>query len=298
MNNPTLSAAIAGVVGRAVLDIQPLVGGGYSPAQRLRVALADGSTLFVKRAVNDLTAGWLHKERDVYEHLGEATFVPHYFGAGETTDDAGETLPFLILEDLSDCHWPPPWSSGRIDAVLGALDAVHATQEAWVQELPSVTDDLGSDNGWQDIAANSTPFLSLGLCSQVWLEENLYRLSDAAQVAPFEGHDLLHLDTRSDNLCFRPDGRACIVDWNWASHGNGTLDVAGWLPSLGYETGVLPESVLPGAPEFAAWLAGYFASHAGLPPPPLAPRVRVVQQQQLSVALPWACRALGLPPLV
>jgi hypothetical protein len=53
---------------------------------------------------------------------------------------------------------------------------------------------------------------------------------------------------------------------------------------------------LPDAPEIAAWLAGFFAARAGLPIIPDAPLVRRVQREQLSTALPWAQRALGLTP--
>ena len=45
----------------------------------------------------------------------------------------------------------------------------------------------------------------------------------------------------------------------------------------------------------AALISGYFAARAGLPLIPDAPRVRVVQKQQLGVALPWVMRALHLP---
>ena len=38
------------------------------------------------------------------------------------------------------------------------------------------------------------------------------------------------------------------------------------------------------------------AARAGLPGISDAPRVRLVQRQQLQTALPWAARALGLPP--
>ena len=44
-------------------------------------------------------------------------------------------------------------------------------------------------------------------------------------------------------------------------------------------------------------MSGYFAARAGLPVIPNAPRVRAVQLAQLRTALPWAQRALGLPPL-
>ena len=69
-----------------------------------------------------------------------------------------------------------------------------------------------------------------------------------------------------------------------------------WLPSLAYEGGPEPEQILPDAPEVAAWVSGFFAARAGLPQIPDAPRVRWVQRRQLATALPWAVRALGLPP--
>ena len=92
-------------------------------------------------------------------------------------------------------------------------------------------------------------------------------------------------------------GQVIFVDWNLASLSNGRLDLGCWLPSLAYEGGPEPEQILPDAPEAAAWVAGFFAARAGLPPIVDAPRVRLVQQQQLSTALPWVVRALGLRPL-
>jgi hypothetical protein len=54
---------------------------------------------------------------------------------------------------------------------------------------------------------------------------------------------------------------------------------------------------LPGADAFAAWIAGFFAARAGLPPPPTAPTVRPLQVAQLREALPWTVQVLDLPPL-
>ena len=86
------------------------------------------------------------------------------------------------------------------------------------------------------------------------------------------------------------------MDWNWATVGNPLLDLAAWLPSLHAEGGPRPEDVIgDGAAELAALLAGFFAAHAGKAPPEGAPTVRIVQLAQLQTALPWACRALGLP---
>ena len=91
-------------------------------------------------------------------------------------------------------------------------------------------------------------------------------------------------------------GRVLFVDWNVACVANPRLDLGFWLPSLAYEGGPAPERILPDAPEIAARVSGFFAARAGLPSIEDAPRVRVVQRQQLATALPWVARALDLPP--
>jgi aminoglycoside phosphotransferase (APT) family kinase protein len=110
------------------------------------------------------------------------------------------------------------------------------------------------------------------------------------------GRDVLHLDVRSDNICFRGDG-AVLVDWNHTCRGNRLADIAFWLPSLHSEGGPAPEEVFELEPAWPPLIAGYFASYAGLPPIAAAPTVRGVQLSQLRAALPWAQRALGLPSL-
>jgi thiamine kinase-like enzyme len=146
-------------------------------------------------------------------------------------------------------------------------------------------------HGWQFVADDPAPFLGLGIASEAWLDRALPSLLEAEDVGLLRGDSLLHCDVRSDNLCLR-DGRAVLVDWNHARIGNPAFDVAFWLPSLVLEHGPPPESF--GVDELAAHVAGFFAARAGLPPPEGAPRVRSFQAAQLAVALPWACRTLGL----
>ena len=55
------------------------------------------------------------------------------------------------------------------------------------------------------------------------------------------------------------------------------------------------EQVAPGLGRYAAAVASYFATGAALPPVPDPPRLRRGQLEQLKIALPWACRELGLP---
>jgi hypothetical protein len=241
---------------------------------------------FVKQALSEEAADWLRKERLVYESVRGA-FLPVYFGAS----DEGETV-VLVLEDLADAFWPPPWTAGRIEAVQKALDLVHASRAPdGIPRLEAVRERIV---GWGNVARDPGPLLATSLCSETWLAEALPVLVQAAAEARLDGDDLLHLDVRSDNLCFVERGTV-LVDWNLAHEGNGDFDTAFWLPSLELEGGPRPWEVLSDAGALAAAVAGFFAYRAGLPPPPGAPTVRDFQKTQAQVALRWAARELELP---
>jgi aminoglycoside phosphotransferase (APT) family kinase protein len=206
-------------------------------------------------------------------------------------DDPGLTA--LVLEDLTYERWPPPWRRGEVDAVLRAVGEVAETTPP--DGLPPVRERTEAP-GWEEVERDPEPFLSTGVCSRSWLEAALPALRAAVAEAPLEGDGFLHCDVRSDNVCVR-DGRALLVDWNWACVGNPVVDVAAWLPSLHLEGGPPPEEVLPDEGGLAAWLAGSWAACAGLAPPPgAAPEVRRLQAEQAAVALRWAAGALDLPP--
>ncbi|MDQ1043851.1 phosphotransferase [Streptomyces sp. V4I2] len=259
---------------------------GYSNVHRLLVGLDDGRSAFVKRAADPQTAGWLRDEHRAYAELG-GSFMPRLLGWVDAEH------PLLVLEDLSSCHWPPPWSSQQVGAVLDALAELAACRP--FPGLGKVTGTVHAQSGWAEVARDPAPFLALGLCSPGWLDRALLALLDASGDATcLDGDAVLHLDVRSDNLCFR-DGRALLVDWNLAAVGDARYDIAFWLPSLHAEGGPPPESVASVPPEHVALVAGFFACRAGLPVIPAAPRVRDVQLSQLRTALPWCARVLGLP---
>ena len=73
----------------------------------------------MKIATTPLTADFLRREGFVYERLSGA-FMPRLVG---WQDDA--VSPMLIIEDLSEARWPPPWHSASVDAVLSCIDALH-----------------------------------------------------------------------------------------------------------------------------------------------------------------------------
>lgn len=288
----SLRQKIEEVLGASILRAEP-IGRGYTPARRLRLSLQRGGSVFAKAATNEKTAAWLRTEAQVYDALAGSPFLAERLA---WHDDGAE--PFLILEDLSDAHWPPPWTTLHIESVRAALSDVAASRSQIPFPLMRIQEDQENFASWRRVEEAPETFLSLGLCSEAWLQAALPTLIAAESAAPLGGEDLLHLDVRSDNICFRPgSGAAVLVDWNWVCVGNRDLDIAGWLSSLHSEGGPRPETILPDAGEFAALLSGFWAYRAGTPPPKGAPRVREVQRRQLLFALPWAVRALDLPPL-
>jgi hypothetical protein len=269
-------------IGRPVVRVTPFAGRGYTPARRMIVELSDGTTVFAKQGVNEHTAEWIRAELPIYRQV-RGPFMPAMLG----WDDDGGDEPILVLEDLSHAVWPPPWTPERVSRVV---DTIVEIGEQPVPDGLAPMDAEWVAGGWREVAADPEPFLSLGICDATWLDRALPTLLAAADSAPVKGDRLLHLDVRSDNLCFDGD-RTLFVDWNHACLGNPEVDIAFLMPSMVSEGGPPPARV---SPEMSAVVAGFFAKYAGLPPVPGAPGVREVQRAQLEVALPWAIRALGL----
>lgn len=253
---------------------------------RFTVLLNDGRRVFAKAARSPHLAHALRREAEVYSHL-RGSFIPELIAF---EDDPTE--PLLVLEDLSEADWRVHWDRARVSAVREALAAVAASPSP--PNTPAVRETIAEDGRWGAVEADPGPFLSTGIRSPEWLRRALPVLRAAEDSALIDGQELLHVDVRSDNLCFR-DGEAVLVDWNWCSTGPATLDVAAWLPSLALEGGPAPWRVLPGEGEYAALLAGIWAAVVGLPPPSTAPTVRHLQRRQLEIAIEWCERELPIP---
>ena len=242
----------------------------------------------IKIATDARAAESLRAERRAYNDL-QLHCMPRVQGWVEDRD-----RPALLLEDLSESEWPPPWSESSVAAVRTALREVAAHPvPAWVESIELMRDTL---EGWVRVGNDPAPFLGLGLCSPGWITDALPALIASAETAQLQGESLLHFDIRSDNLCLR-DRRAVLLDWNWLARGNAVVDLAAWLPSLYAEGGPPPWILLPESRGLSALFSGYFASMAGLPDVPGAPHVRGLQRTGLEGALPWVVRELGLPPL-
>jgi Phosphotransferase enzyme family len=285
------SKRIASALGDTPSRMRWASGHGAPSNRRYIVSLPSGGTAFAKVAAFDYTADWLRMEHAIYEALEGLPYLPHLLG----WHDDGE-CPVLVIEDLSEALWPPPWDDDTIGAVLASLDELHATPPpSGIEPVESVLDDIRE--GWNDVRANPEPIIRSGLCSERWLLENLDVLERAADAAIIEGDALVHVDVRSDNLCLR-DGRAILVDWNWASRGDPEFDLAVWLPSLFTEGGPEPWSLLAETENLASLLAGFYVAHCVRPAIPQAPHVRELQRRNAEAALAWAAHSLRLAPSV
>ena len=149
--------------------------------------------------------------------------------------------------------------------MLAVLEVVAATPPpAGVRELEQLRERL---NGWDLVAEDPEPLLSTGLCSGEWLGSGLAALREAAAGCDLSGGAFVHLDVRSDNVCFRQDS-VLLVDWNLACVGNPLVDVVGWLSTCGWKA---DRSRGRSSPTAAAWQR---SSPATSPPAPACRRRR------------------------
>ena len=97
-------AELEAAAGAAPVERRRVRSGGYGTnSAHWCVELADGRRAFVKVALDEAAAEWLRQEHRVYSAV-EAPFIPELLG----WHDGEQTL--LAIADLSDAHWPPPWT--------------------------------------------------------------------------------------------------------------------------------------------------------------------------------------------
>lgn len=290
---PELDALVAGALGRVPVQWwRPHT--GLSPAERLVVRFADGSSAFVKAAVDPETEAELRVEHEILR--GDADFLPRTLAWVE----AGRQ-PLLITEDLSGAHWPADhspvtWLPGQFDLLFETLERVVDTPA--LASLPAA--DSGFVPLWPTIARDADRFLALGLCSETWLRSAIDALTDAEAAVPLAGESLVHGDVRSDNLCF-VGTRMVLVDWGGAQRGHRHHDLAAALTTLPLEGGPEPYEVFPEGGSWAAYHAGRSARRAyrsagGGHGRRAAPEwLQKVLQRMTVISLDWAASSLDLP---
>jgi hypothetical protein len=270
---------------------------GLTAAQRFVARFTDGSSAFVKAAVDADTERWLRTDHLIMSTV-DGDLVPRIIAWIEEGQRS-----VLVLEDLSDGYWPADhfreengrrrpvlWKPGQLQLAFEALDRLAAI--AAPVSLPSL--EAAPLDEWATIAATPAPFLALDLCSPTWLDRAIDGLVAAERSIDLSGGMLVHHDVRSDNVCFRDD-RAILVDWSEACRGNPRYDLANFLSGCALEGGPDPFDVMPDGGALAAWL-GARAARRALGEAGRAPTwlIRVMKRIAI-IDLQWATRSLGLP---
>jgi hypothetical protein len=270
---------------------------GLTAAQRFVAWFADGSSAFVKAAVDADTERWLRTDHLIMSTI-DGDLVPRIVAWIEQDERS-----VLVLEDLSDAHWPADhfreedgrrlpvwWKPGQLPLAFQALDRLGRVVAP--ASLPPLEADFSHE--WAAIAETPAPFLALGLCSSAWFDRAIDRLVAAERTVDLSGVTLVHHDVRSDNVCFRGD-RVILVDWSEASRGSPRYDLANLLTGCVLEGGPDPFDVMPDGGALAAWLGGRAARRAlgetGRAPAWL---IRVLKRMAI-IDLEWATKGLGLP---
>ena len=143
-----MKEALESLVG-AIDRLTPVVR-GYTPAERYVASLSSGGSVFAKRAVDGVTADWLRKEHQMYQVLSGKHIAPELVGWIE-----GD-LPILVLEDLSEAVWPPPWTRSQIDSVHSILADLAMVVPP--EGLPTFADGEEPNQGWDFVLSNPGQF--------------------------------------------------------------------------------------------------------------------------------------------
>ena len=260
--------------------------GGYTRAPKWRARRRDGTSVFVKFVEGDeLLVRPLRTEIAVYESV-RGPFLP-------ALQDAyvGDAHALLVLEDLAEAAWPPPYPRD-VTPLFDALDLIAAARPpATLRPLPPLTEPR-----WRRFEREPGPLITLGVCSEGWLDRALPVLADAEARVHSSGTALVHNDIWAENLCFA-GRRAVLVDWAEARVGNPAVDLAFALLTLRV-AGVAAPAVDDEA-ALAAFVTAIVATEAAAPLPAWAAPQSTLRQDQLAdlrVALPWVAAALDLPP--
>lgn len=273
---------IAALVGAGVHHVDE-IGGGLTHSSVLRAHLVGGGSMVVKVATDARTAddiGFEHRILTTYE----LDCMPRVVGFSEAPP------PMLVLEDLRDAHWPPPWPD--VAALFATIDDLEAVQ-AGVEVPPLRNDRLPT---WETVMANRDTVAKLGDVSQDWLERVAPVLGRSARRASVEGDNLVHADIWRANVCFTDRG-VVLIDWAGAARGNSDFDRAITVLDIYVTTDLLPRHPWPSRPAMASVIAALKCNAVtGVIPEWLTEEWHATQVTGLPYALRWAAEEHGLPP--
>jgi len=209
------------------LNTMSTVEGGFTPAKRGVVELADGTSVFVKIATGPLTRKWLKKEIKVYLKLNAAgyEFIPKLLSCND--DHTAMAIAYLDGASFENI-----WDEDKLNAVLKAQTALKAYKALFLKDPDFKSDDIVTHGSkWPAILeGNNLELINkklLKLGSTVTFDRRYIEELAQRQAGWSMNEDtLIHEDIRADNFGYNPITKeGMLIDWNWLCIGDESLDV-------------------------------------------------------------------------
>ncbi len=208
------------------LDTRQDVVGGFTPAERGVITLADGAKVFIKMATDENTAKWIGKEIRTYRKLTEVGY--EYMPLLLAVRDDQKAFAIEYLEGAS---FENDWDKDKLEAVVRAQTALKDITESFVGDPDYKSGDVvDTEPRWPQLleADNlervNQKLSKLGASSRFTKEqiEDFARLHIGWSV---KEDTLVHEDIRADNFGYNPvTKQGKLVDWNWICVGDASLD--------------------------------------------------------------------------
>ena len=214
-------------------DIAPYLGsmsdvsGGFSPAKRGVVTLANGNKVFVKIAINELTKKWLQKEIKVYRILNDAGygFAPKLLAC--SSDNTAMAITYLEGASFENI-----WNDDKVDAVMNAQAALKQYRHLFANDTDFKSNDvIEHDSKWPfilepgNLEKLQTKLTKFGIDIQLQRDHIEQYAFDQLDWSMRED-TLIHEDIRADNFGYDPISKSgLLIDWNWLCMGDESLDI-------------------------------------------------------------------------
>ena len=263
------------------------VKGGFTMARRGIVALSDGTEVFVKVGVDEITKEWARKEVEVYRFLKRHhfPFIPELlaFNGAETS------FALEPLKPEGGWDWTDTWTKERLDKTLEAMDQLATLQPSDADKRYFGGKGISeAQDGWRPLVESDDmrQVLLMKLRSAGYQEIadslDFTAMASRSAMFTFERSHLVHNDVRADNCAWNAGLQTVrLVDWNWAQMGDRRIDLNAMLMHV-HNAGVdvtvhCPERLNTDA---LHWLAGFWLKSSTMPMWPGAPEHMDLRDRQ------------------
>jgi hypothetical protein len=293
---PAVRAAIERRCGAAVTEAVSQ-DSGFTPGFASRLALADGSRVFVKAASRTAQGAWASAYAEEARVRGllpsDRLPAPRVLWAEPDLHD----WTVVAFEDVAGRLPRRPWQDEELAACLEALTVV-------AQETGSTDPALGLRPLTAGLPTFTTGWDLLDEAGERWPHhDELSGLAHAFVDVEARSPHFVHLDGRDDNFLLTTDGSAVLCDWNWPALGPRWLDVVHLLVSahgdgLDADTILAGHPLIAGAPAedvdtFLAAFCGFMAVADLHPVPRNSPYLGVHRRWWAAAAWHWLAARRG-----